>query len=229
ISFSLLDALRHHRPDYACRWRGRRVRICRRIRGIRGIRVYRRRWSRLSRHSQLSTAKDFRAPQLFIQCNTRSSFPSTSSALRNYHLRISSHVPAITTERQLSASLRLSLDHSPRNSFIVETAPSSIGITKISPRHACYATPRFVIRIFIRASLARIIMTASTTAAAVTWSTIVVTVIMRVWIVVVIRQRIPADVLSERDVDYERDQRRPPPTAIAMESAARDPRPVVVV
>jgi hypothetical protein len=52
---------------------------------------------------------------------------------------------------------------------------------------------------------------AYTTAATVTGSTIVVTIITRIRIAVVIRQRIPADVVSEINVEDKRDERRTPP------------------
>src|ERR1043166_732985 len=48
---------------------------------------------------------------------------------------------------------------------------------------------------------------------------------MRVALIVV--QRIPANVIAERNVEY--DQRRTPPTAVPVISTARTPGPVVVV
>jgi hypothetical protein len=205
VSFALLYSLRHHWPDYASRRITARLRFrthyhprrsslwCGgRIRGGR-ICVCRLRWSRLSR---LSTSKNSRAPEFFIQSSTRSSFPGARPALRNHNLRISPRVTTLTA-RQFSASLRLGLDYSAGNSFVFETASSSVGITKVSAWHSCYATPGFVIGIVIGPPLTRIIMAASTTSTAVTWSSLVVTIITRVWIAVVIRQRIPADVVSE--------------------------------
>src|SRR5690242_12774948 len=50
------------------------------------------------------------------------------------------------------------------------------------------------------------------------------------WIALVIRQRIPADVVSKREVErYKRDERGSPPTAVSIKAAARTPSPVVVV
>jgi hypothetical protein len=107
------------------------------------------------------------------------------------------HIPPALTARQFSTRLRLSLDYSACNSFVVDTASASVRITKVSARHACYATPGFVVRIVIWSPLTRIVMATTTTPTAVTRSTLVVTIITRVWIAVVIRQRIPADVVSE--------------------------------
>jgi hypothetical protein len=57
---------------------------------------------------------------------------------------------------------------------------------------------------------------------------IAMTITTRMRIALVIIQRIPADVVTERDVEHERDQRRTPPTAVVVELAARAPRPVTV-
>ena len=61
-------------------------------------------------------------------------------------------------------------------------------------------------------------------------STIVVpAIVTRMRIALVIRQRVPADVVSKRYVEHKRDEGRPPPTALAMELTARTPGPGVVV
>src|SRR6185503_14303218 len=49
------------------------------------------------------------------------------------------------------------------------------------------------------------------------------------WISLVVIQRVPAHVISKRDVENKRDQRRTPPTALSVELAARTPGPVAVV
>lgn len=48
-------------------------------------------------------------------------------------------------------------------------------------------------------------------------------------VALVIRQWIPADVVSERYVEYKRDQRRTPPTALRLEFTTRAPGPGIVV
>ena len=145
-------------------------------------------------------------------------------------------IPSGYTTRDSSTSrqvvvLRRIVDHSARSSLVVDTAPTTFGIIKISARNTRYATPR-VIGI-TRTTIVSIItatIAAASASAAVTPVTVVVTVvaiITRVRIAVVIRQRIPADVGSEREV--ESNERRPPPTAVPVVPAARHPDPVVVV
>ena len=56
---------------------------------------------------------------------------------------------------------------------------------------------------------------------------IVLVVVTRMRIALVIVQRIPADVVAERN--GKRDERRPPPTAMPVITAARTPGPIVVV
>ncbi len=54
-------------------------------------------------------------------------------------------------------------------------------------------------------------------------------IVTRMRIALVIRQRIPADVVSKRYVEHKRDEGRPPPTALPMKLTARTPGPHVVV
>src|ERR1044072_18623 len=44
----------------------------------------------------------------------------------------------------------------------------------------------------------------------------------------VVRQRIPANVIAKRNVEHKRNQRRSPPTAFSVKLAAWTPRPIVV-
>src|SRR4026209_708004 len=59
--------------------------------------------------------------------------------------------------------------------------------------------------------------------------TIVVAIVMRMRIALVIIQRVPADVIAERDVEHKRDECGAPPASVPVVLAARAPGPVAVV
>src|SRR5215213_7177204 len=59
--------------------------------------------------------------------------------------------------------------------------------------------------------------------------TIVVTIASRMWISLVIIQRVPAHVIAEREVEHKRNERGTPPAPLLVEPAARRPGPIIVV
>jgi hypothetical protein len=113
----------------------------------------------------------------------------------------------------------MAVDHSARNRFFNSPA-AMIGITPISTRHTCHATPVVVI---VSSSITISI------AVSISIAISIVTITTRMWISLVVIQRIPANVIAKREVERERDQRRAPPTAVPIEQASWTPGPVTVV
>ena len=101
-------------------------------------------------------------------------------------------------------------------------------ITEIRSRHSRHTTPRLVT---VRSSIIRSAVVRSSVWSTITRMpvTIVVAIASRMRISLVIVQRIPAHVITKRDVEDKRDQRRAPPTSLFVKLAARAPRPVIVV
>ena len=89
--------------------------------------------------------------------------------------------PTTAATRQI-VTLRIAIDHSARHRFI-NAAATTVWITPISTRHTCHTTPVVVI---VASSIPVVIAMSITT---------------RMWIALVITQRIPADVIAKREVE----------------------------
>lgn len=154
--------------------------------------------------SRLAATKNSRPSQIFIQRRTGSAITSASSTIRNVKLRQSStntsragtiaattariNSSDLTTTRKIS-TLRLALNHSSRDRF-VNRISTPVWIAKIRARHSRHPAPRLVIIPIVRP----VVSTAATTTVIRMAIIIVVTIVSRMRIVLVVRQRIPADI-----------------------------------
>jgi hypothetical protein len=105
--------------------------------------------------------------------------------------------------------------------ILLNRLPRPLTITELASRYARYAAPVSItvtVRPVVAIAVSAIVIP------------IIVTIVARVRIALVIRQRIPADVLAERKIEvYKSDECRSPPTAVPIKPATRYPRPIVIV
>lgn len=156
--------------------------------------------------SRLAATEDSRAPQVFIQSRTGRAIPCSSSTIRNVELwqsstdairsRTLAATPTgrinpldLTTTRKIF-TIRLAVDHSSRNRF-VNRISTPVWIAEIRTRHSRHAAPRLVVIPIVWP-----VVSAAATVIRMTIA-IVMPVVSRMWIVLVIRQRIPADVTAK--------------------------------
>lgn len=170
----------------------------------------------------LSSAKDSRTSEIVVQCDSGLSFSSACSSIRNCHQR--NPAPANPARQIAIAAFRIALKYSSRHRF-VDCSSTPLGIAKVAARQTRHATP--VSRISVVAtSLTMPPVTAGfVVTRPVISRSIFVPIVTRTWVAIVIRQRIPADIVTEVEVHAERDQRRTPPTTIPVVLTARTPRP----
>lgn len=173
---------------------------------------------RLSR-SRLPSSKNSRTTQVLIQRDTRSSFSRTRGTIRNLNNRNPANRATrcllafalasrrISREsRQLRSRLRRGIDNSASDRFF-NAASSPFRITEVSSRNSRHSAPVFVsvIRTSITAATTTTIAGPTIAVPATTTSvarvSIIVTVPPRMWIALVVRQRIPANIRSEREVE----------------------------
>jgi hypothetical protein len=140
------------------------------------------------RWPRLSPAENSVATKIIIQRQTRRTLASACRSIRNMDHR---HSASTTTATRQIFTLRIAVDHSACNSFVNSPA-TTVGITPISTRHMRHTTPVVVI---VPSSITISIVITITIAIS------VMTITTRMWISLVIIQRIPADVIAKRKVD----------------------------
>lgn len=130
-----------------------------------------------------------------------------------------------TRTTRWSYNFRIAIDYVARNCFLNRTSTTP-GISEVPAGQTGNATPWSIITSIVpstRPAISRTIVAVITAVMA------IVTIVTRMRISLVIRQRVPANVITEVNVENERDQCRTPPTPLPVKLAAWTPGPKTVV
>lgn len=149
--------------------------------------------------------------KIVIECHTRPAFGSSCWSIRDTNDWRPD--PAVSTTARQFDLVRISINHAARKRLF-NTMPAAVRITPVSAWYARHAMPVWITIVPVTITIP---------------IPIVMMIVTRMRIALVITQRIPADVITERDVENERDERRTPPAPVAIKQAARSPGPVTVV
>lgn len=186
--------------------------------------------------SRFASTEDSCAPQIFIERSSRRAFRCASRSIGNFPTRKSSSwtigrvaftstsdgdILRNSTATRNIYNFRITIDHSTPSRF-VNAASTTIGISKVSPRQTRHATPWSIVTT-IAAATSRTVMTI------ISIITPIVTIVTRTRISLVIRQRVPTNIVAERNVEHERDECRSPPTAMSVMLTSRTPCPIPIV
>lgn len=175
--------------------------------------------------SRLTATVDSTASQLVIQRRTGCAIARSCRTIRHVnHWYLTSGTPIRESTTRHIFTIRLAIQNSPRDGFI-NSLSAPVWIAKIAARHARHAAPMLVFR------TARIIWPSTRLIITVTRMTVTIpmSIVSRMRILLVVIQRVPADVVAKREVEDKRDERGPPPASVSVKLAARAPRPVAVV